>query len=110
MVEERVAAAATMIKRVIQDRACLSGTHATFRVRFAPHVLGLDRRGRHVVVAFEYGGVTTGHAHWMWFEVDHLRGLQRTGDSWRTGSLESRPQLDLTEIEIAADNSWSRKR
>ena len=66
-----------MIKRAIQHRACLSGTHTEFRVRFAPHVLGRDENGRHIVLAFEYGGQTL------------------------IGSLESRPQVDLKGIEAA---------
>jgi hypothetical protein len=49
-----------MIKRAIQHRACLSGTHVEFRVRFAPHILGRDENGRHIVFAFEYGGLTLG--------------------------------------------------
>lgn len=105
MAGEGTVASVAMIKRAIQERACLSGTHASFRVRFAPHALGRDEKGRHIVVAFEYGGVTTGRAHWMWFEVERLRDLQRTGDPWRSGPRESSPQFDLTEIEAAVDNS-----
>jgi hypothetical protein len=47
-----------MIKRAICDRACLSGSHGTFRVRFAPHALGRDENARHIVFAFEHGGLT----------------------------------------------------
>jgi hypothetical protein len=95
-----------MIVRAIQDRVCLSGTHVDFRVRFAPHALGRDENGRHSVFAFEYGGLTLGRPHWVWLVVDRLRGLKRAGDPWRTGSLESRPRLNLTEIEAAIDDSW----
>jgi glutamine amidotransferase-like uncharacterized protein len=49
------AAAAAMVKRAIEDRACLSGTHVEFRVRFAPHALGRDKHGKHIPGAFEYG-------------------------------------------------------
>jgi len=108
--DERAAATAAMIKRAIQDRACLSGTHVAFRVRFAPHALGRDENGRHSVLAFEYGGMTLGRPHWAWFAVDRLRGLQPIGDPWRTGSLGSRPQFVLTQIEAAVDDSWVRKR
>lgn len=99
---------AAVIERAIRDRACLSGKHVEFRVRFAPHVLGRDERGRHVVLAFEYGGLTLGRAHWVCFELHRLRGLRRTGDPWRTASMERRPQFALTEIEAAVDDSWSR--
>ena len=95
-----------MIRRAIEERACLSGTHVAFRVRFAPHALGRDENGRQSVLAFEYGGLTLGRPHWVCFVVDRLRGLQRTGDPWRSGSPESRPQFDLTEIEAAVD-TWS---
>ena len=94
------------IKRAIQDRACLSGTHVQFRVRFAPHALGRDEKGRRSVIAFEYGGLTLGRPNWACFVVDRLRGLQRIGDPWRSGSPESRPECDLTEIEAAVDESW----
>jgi len=90
-----------MIMRAIQHRACLSGTHAEFRVPFAPHVLGRDKNGRHIVLAFEDGGLTLGRAHWVCFAVHRLRGLQRTGDPWRIGYLESRPQVGLKGIEAA---------
>jgi hypothetical protein len=100
---ERVTRA--IIKQAIHDRACLTGTHVQFRVRFAPHVLGRDEDGRHVVLAFEYGGLTLGEAHWMCFAVVRLRGLQRTADPWPSGSLPSRPQFDLTEIEAAVNDS-----
>lgn len=106
MTRERADAIA-MIKCAIRDRVCLSGTHVSFRVRFAPHALGRDGAGRQIVIAFEYGGLTLGRAHWMWFAVDRLRGLKRTCDPWRSGSVESRPQFDLMEIEAAVDNSWS---
>ena len=88
---------------------CLSGTHVEFRVRFAPHALGRDENGRHVVVGFEYGGMTLGGTQWVCFAVHRLRRLQRTGDPWRSGPLERRPQFYLTEIEAAVDASWSRK-
>ena len=42
--------------------------------------------------------------------VDRLRDLRPTGDPWRSGSLESRPKIDLTKIEVAVDDSWSKKR
>ena len=101
---ERAAANAAMIKHAIQDRVCLSGTHVEFRVRFAPHALGRDENGKRSVFAFEYGGLTLGRPHWVCFALDRLRGLQRTRDPWRSGSLESRPQFDLTEIEAAVDD------
>ena len=107
---ERAAANAAMIKHAIQDRVCLSGTHVEFRVRFAPHALGRDENGKRSVFAFEYGGLTVGRPHWVCFAVDRLRGLQLTSDPWRSGSVESRPQLDLTEIEAAVDDGWSEKR
>jgi hypothetical protein len=100
---------ATII-RAIQDRACLSGTHVAFRVRFAPHALGRDEQGKRSVLAFEYGGMTLGRPHWVFFVVDRLRSLQRTEDPWRTGPLESRPRLNLTEIEAAIDDWWPKKR
>ena len=106
MAGELAAATVAMIKCAIQDRACLSGTHVEFRVRFAPHALGRDESGKRSVLAFEYGGLTLGRPHWVCFVVDRLRRLQRTGDPWRTGSLASRPQFDLTELEAAIDNSW----
>jgi hypothetical protein len=96
-----------MIKLAIHNRACLSGTHVAFRVRFAPHALGRDENGRSVVYAFEYGGLTLGRPHWIWFVVDRLRDLRRTGDPWRSGSLESRPQFDLTDIEASVVDSPS---
>lgn len=101
----RASLTAAMIKQAIYDRACLSGSHVTFRVRFAPHALGRDGKGRQIVFAFEYGGLTLGTPHWMWFPVDRLRGLQRNADPWCTGSPESRPQYDLSEIEAAVDGS-----
>jgi hypothetical protein len=95
-----------MIKGAIQDRSCLSGTHVEFRVRFAPHALGRDENGQHCVFGFEYGGLTLGRAHWVCFAVHRLRRLKRTEDPWRSGSRESRPPFDLTEIEAAVnDNS-----
>jgi hypothetical protein len=103
-------ATAALIERAIRDRTCLTGTYVEFRVRFAPHALGRDENGGHLVFAFEYGGLTLGQPHWVCFEVDRLRGLQRTGDLWRSGSLESRPRFDLTEIEIAVDDSWPKNR
>jgi len=105
---ERVAAAVAMIKRAIQGRVCLSGTHVEFRVRFAPHALGRDENGRRSVFALEYGGMTLGRPHWVCFAVDRLRSLRQTGDPWRTGSLTSRPQFYLTEIEVAVDDCWVR--
>ena len=104
--DERAAATAATIKRAIQSRACLSGIHVGFRVRFAPHALGRDENGRHIVIAFEYGGLTLGQLHWAYFVVDRLRGLQQTEDPWRTGPLKSRPKFNLTEIEVAIDDSW----
>jgi hypothetical protein len=104
---ERALASAAIIKRAIDDRACLSGTHVEFRVRFAPHALGRDENGRPIVFAFEYGGLTLGQAHWVCFAVDRLRGLRRTEDPWRSGSLESRPQVDLRDIEAAVDERSS---
>jgi hypothetical protein len=108
MDRERAATTVAMIKRAIEDRVCLSGTHVEFRVRFAPHAICRDQNDRHSVVAFEYGGMTLGRPHWVCFVVDRLRRLQRTGDPWRTGSLESRPRLELTEMEAAIDGSWLR--
>lgn len=73
------------------------GKHVEFRVRFAPHALGRDQNGRHVVLAFEYGGLTLGRAHWACLLLHRLRGLQRTGDPWRTDSMEqaaARPDGD----------------
>jgi hypothetical protein len=105
---ERAAASVVMIIRAIEDRVCLRGTHVAFRVRFAPHALGRDKNGRRSVIAFEYGGLTTGRSHWVCFVVDRLRELQRTGDPWRSGPLASRLQFDLTEVEAAVDGSWSR--
>jgi len=52
--------------------------------------------------------MTLGQPHWVCFVVDRLRRLQRIGDRWRSGSLESRPQFDLGEIEAAVDDSWVR--
>jgi hypothetical protein len=109
MAGERAAATVAMITRAIQDRACLSGTHAYFRVRFAPHAIGRDENGKRSVFAFEYGGLTLGRPHWVCFVVDRLRGLQRTEDPWRTSSLNSRPQFHLTDIEAAIDGSWPKK-
>ena len=103
----RASANVATIKRAIQDRACLSGTHVAFRVRFAPHALGRDEKGRHIVFAFEYGGLTVGQSHWMWFAVDRLRDLQPTEDSWRSGSPDSKPRFGLTDVEAAVDESSS---
>jgi hypothetical protein len=104
---ERALASEAMIKRAIHERACLGGTHVEFRVRFAPHALGRDETGRSIVFAFEYGGLTLGRAQWVWFAVDRLRDLRRTGDPWCSGSLESRPQVDLTDIVAAVVDSAS---
>jgi hypothetical protein len=38
--------------------------------------------GTHRLFAFEYGGLTLGEPHWMWFPVNRLRGLQRNADRW----------------------------
>ena len=108
MAAERTAATAATIISAIQDRACLSGTHFGFRVRFAPHAFGRDENGRRSVFAFEYGGLTLGRPRWICFAADRLRGLRRTGDSWPIISLESRPRVNLTEIEAAIDASWMR--
>jgi hypothetical protein len=109
MARELAAATVAMIKGAIERRGCLSGSHAAFRVRFAPHVLGCDENGTYIVVGFEYGGLTVGGTHWVRFLVDRLRALEPNGDPWRTASLESRPQFDLTQIIAAVDGSWSRK-
>jgi hypothetical protein len=106
---EQVADNVAIIRRAIRDRMCLSGTYAAFRVRFAPHALARDENGRQIVVAFEYGGMTLGRAQWACFEVHRLRALQPNGDRWRSSLVESRPQFDLTEIEVAVDDSWSGK-
>ena len=103
----RVSASAAVIKCAIQDRVCLSGTHVSYRVRFAPHALGRDENGRLVVFGFEYGGMTLGRAHWVCFAVHRLRGLQRNEDAWRSGSVESRPLLGLADIEAGVDESFS---
>lgn len=110
MDRERTAATLAMIACAIQNRVCLSGSHVAFRVRFAPHALGRDENGRHSVFAFEYDGLTLGRPHWVYFVVDRLRGLKRNADPWRPGSLESRPQLRLTEILATTGDSWSKKR
>ena len=57
---EQLADNIVVIKRAIRERTCLAGTHASFRVRFAPHALGRDENGQQIVVAFEYGGMTLG--------------------------------------------------
>jgi len=110
MAGEGSAATLILITRAIQDRVCLRGTHYQFRVRFAPHALGRDEKGRRSVIAFEYGGLTLGRPNWACFVVDRLRGLQRIEDPWPSGSLESRPECDLTEIEATVDESWVRNR
>jgi hypothetical protein len=79
---ERAAATVGMIKQAIQDRACLSGKHVEFRVRFAPHALGRDENGQHIVFGFEYGGLTLGRAHWVCFAV------QRQGPTHRHAWLQ----------------------
>jgi hypothetical protein len=102
-------ATAVVIEWAIRDRACLRGTHVEFRVRFAPHVLGRDGCGRHVVLALEYGGLTLGRPHWVSFALHRLRGLQRAEDDpWRSGPVDSRPQLNLTKIDAAVDGAWVR--
>lgn len=101
----RASLTAAMIRRAIQGRACLSGKHVEFRVSFAPHARGRDEKGRRIVVAFEYGGLTLGRAHWVCFALHRLRSLQRTGDPWRNGSLEGKPQFDLTEIEATVNDT-----
>jgi len=106
---QRASASVAIIKRAIQDRACLSGTHVAFRVRLALHAFGRDENGKHIVFAFEYGGLTLGRPHWVCFVVDRLRDLQRTGLPWRSGPLKSRPQFYLTAIGAAVDDSWSKK-
>jgi len=110
MAGKRAAATVTLITRAIQDRVCLRGTHYQFRVRFAPHALGRDEKGRRSVIAFEYGGLTLGRPNWVCLVVARLHGLQQTGDPWCSGPLESRPECDLTEIEAAVDESWVRNR
>lgn len=110
MAQDRETANASIITHAIRNRVCLNGTHVAFRVRFAPHALGRDKDGRRSVLAFEYGGMTLGRPHWVCFGVDRLRGLQRNGDPWRSGSLQSMPQFDSMEIEAAVDDGWSRKR
>lgn len=95
----RVAESVAIIKRAIHERHCLSGTHAEFRVRFAPHALRRDENGRPIVFGFEYGGLTLGRAHWVCFAVHRLRGLEPNEDPWRSGSPESRPKFGPTGIE-----------
>ena len=95
----RVAASVAMIKRAIEERHCLSGTHVEFRVRFAPHALKRDENGRPIVFGFEYGGLTLGRAHWVCFAVHRLRGLEPNGDPWRSGSAENRPEFGPTDVE-----------
>jgi len=77
-------------------------------VRFAPHVLGRDEHGQHVGFAFEYGGLTLGRAHRVCFAAHRLRCLKPTDDPWRSGSLESRPQVDLRDIEAAVGSCSTR--
>ena len=62
MAGERTAASVAIMKRAIQDRVCLTGTHVEFRVRFAPHALGRAESGKLSMLAFEYGGLTLGRA------------------------------------------------
>jgi hypothetical protein len=95
-----------LIKLAIQDRMCLSGRYHEFRVRFAPHALGRDAYGRHIVAAFEYGGLTLGTPNWVSFTLDRLRRLQITEDPWRTGPLANRHQFGITQIEVSVDASW----
>src|SRR6476661_7128925 len=98
MAGKRAAATVTLITRAIQDRVCLRGTHYQFRVRFAPHALGRDEKGRRSVIAFEYGGLTLGRPNWVCLVVARLHGLQQTGEPWPSDCLKSRPHCDLTEI------------
>lgn len=108
MAGERTAENMALISRAIQERACLSGIHLEFRVRFAPHALGTDENGKHSVFAYEYGGLTLHRPNWMYLTVDRLRTLQRTADPWRTGARASWPKVNLTDIEAAIELSWLR--
>jgi hypothetical protein len=101
MVGNQAAATVAIIKGAIQARVCLSGTHLGFRVRFAPYALGRDAHGRQIVIASEYSGRTLDDLHWVHFAVDHLGGLVRTEDQWRSGPMENMPQFNLTEIGTA---------
>jgi hypothetical protein len=105
---DRAAANIAVIKQAIRDRACLSGTHSSFRVRFAPHALGYDERGTPTVVGFEYGGLTIGRANWMAFTVDRLHSLKRVRDPWRSGPPEGARRFKLTDIQAAVDDRWGR--
>lgn len=105
MVGNQAAANGAVIKGAIQARVCLSGTHLGFQVRFAPYALGRDAHGRQIVIASEYSGRALDDLHWVHFVVDHLGGLVRTEDQWRSCPMENMPQFNLTEIGTAVDDS-----
>ena len=92
---ERAAATVVTIKQAIKDRACLSGTHVEFRVRFAPHALGRDKSGQHSVIAFEYGGMTLGQPPWVVLHGEPPVPAPADQRSMAQQPFAGRPQFDL---------------
>jgi hypothetical protein len=78
----------------------------SFECGFTPHALGRDENGRHNVFAFEYDGLTLERPRAWWNACATSTGSKISG----AVALWSGPQFDLTEIEVAVDDSWSRNR
>lgn len=95
-----------LLRQAITEHFCLSAHYRNQLRHFSPYALGLDAKGKHKVLVFQYGGESASgrlpkNGEWRCFDVHLLSTLKRNRDVWRAESgAHSRPNSCVTEIDV----------
>jgi len=71
-----------------------------------PTVLGYAKHGSEMLIAYQFGGETTGNAPlpaWRSFKLDEVSDLRSRSGDWQGGSSHRKPQAVVQFVDVDAN-------
>ena len=90
-----------LIRQAVIDKCCLTATYRGRPRHFSPHAIGRSDEGHANVMAYQYGGSSSGKLpEWRCFHIVELHRVVRNSDPWHTASDHSRMNTCVTHVDV----------
>jgi len=97
-----------VLRDAIVNKKQVSCFYRNLPREICPHVIGLGKNGREMVLSFQFAGQSSKElppsGEWRCMQVDEISNAISRAGPWHTGDNHSRPQSCVKDIDVEVDH------
>lgn len=91
----------TLFSTAILAEQQVTGTYAGHRRELCPHIIGTNKDGDEVVLAWQFAGESSGRLpQWRCLKLANVRDARTRGGPWFAGASHQSTQTCVTRIDL----------